>query len=141
MLAYAQMTKVDCYIMGSRTYDLAMELSREHGWPYGDTHTIVLTKRSLPRRSEHIEWYDGDLPVLLEKLKGEFGNVWLVGGAETARNFLRAGLVNEIRHNILPILLGGGLSFYDTVGMEKRLELVSHSAFKTGMVELHYRVS
>jgi len=47
MAAYAAMQKVDCYIMGSKTYELAMELSKNHGWPYGETPTIVLTKSGL----------------------------------------------------------------------------------------------
>lgn len=140
MAAFSQMRKVDCYIMGSRTYELAMELSKEHGWPYGDTPTVVLTKRELPRRSAHIELYDGDAASLVERLKGEYGNVWLVGGAEAAKTFLRAGLVSEIRHNILPILLGEGLPFYDHLEMEVPLKLLEAVTYKSGMVELHYGV-
>ncbi|HMC84656.1 MAG TPA: hypothetical protein VKI61_03995, partial [Chitinophagaceae bacterium] len=33
---------IDCYVMGSNTYELAMELSKSYGWAYGDTPTIVL---------------------------------------------------------------------------------------------------
>ena len=32
---------IDCYVLGSRTYEHALEL----GWPYGDTPTIVMTSR------------------------------------------------------------------------------------------------
>src|SRR6476469_5632897 len=34
---------IDCYVMGSRTYELALKL----GWPYGDTPVIVLTHRDM----------------------------------------------------------------------------------------------
>ena len=35
--------KIDCYVMGSRTYELALELSKSYGWAYGDKPTIVIT--------------------------------------------------------------------------------------------------
>jgi len=34
---------IDCYVMGSRTYEHALEL----GWPYGEVPVIVLTHRDL----------------------------------------------------------------------------------------------
>jgi dihydrofolate reductase len=34
---------IDCYVMGSHTYELALQLSKAYGWPYGDVPTIVLT--------------------------------------------------------------------------------------------------
>lgn len=39
---------IDCYIMGSRTYEHALELSKSYGWAYGDVPVIVVTKRNLP---------------------------------------------------------------------------------------------
>jgi dihydrofolate reductase len=140
MAAYAAMQKVDCYVMGSKTYELAMELSKNHGWPYGETPIFVLTTRALPRRSDHIELFQGKPDALVSRLKSSYTNVWLVGGAEAASTFLRAGLVDEIRHNILPILLGEGLPFYDHLGIETPLHLVDAVTYKTGMVELRYSV-
>jgi dihydrofolate reductase len=35
---------IDCYVLGSRTYEHALEL----GWVYGDTPAIVVTGRKLP---------------------------------------------------------------------------------------------
>ena len=36
---------IDCYVMGSRTYEHALEL----GWVYGDTPVVVVTGRRLPQ--------------------------------------------------------------------------------------------
>ena len=36
---------IDCYVMGSRTYEHALELSQNFGWAYGDKPTFVLTHR------------------------------------------------------------------------------------------------
>src|SRR5690349_7216007 len=48
---------IDCYVMGSRTYELAYELSKSYGWAYGDVPTIVLTHRKLPVGRKSIEFY------------------------------------------------------------------------------------
>src|SRR6266481_8562986 len=48
---------IDCYVMGSRTYELALELSKSYGWAYGDKPTIVVTRRTLPIERQNIEFY------------------------------------------------------------------------------------
>ena len=38
---------IDCYVMGSRTYEHALALSKDYGWAYGAVPTIVLSYKSL----------------------------------------------------------------------------------------------
>src|SRR5271154_5499058 len=76
---------IDCYVLGSRTYEHALEL----GWPYGDTPTVVVTNRELPSARNSVEFYSGDLKSLVdEKLAPRYRNIWLVGGAMLCRRFL-----------------------------------------------------
>jgi dihydrofolate reductase len=132
---------IDCYIMGSRTYELALELSKSYGWVYGDIPTIVLTHRELPVERSNIEIYSGDLNKLVnERLKPSYKNVWLVGGAELARDFIQLNLADEIRQSILPIILGDGVLFFDQIGKEQALHLKDLKAYKNGVVELHYEI-
>ncbi|MDN3547455.1 dihydrofolate reductase family protein [Mucilaginibacter aquaedulcis] len=132
---------IDCYLMGSRTYELALELSKSYGWVYGDVPTIVLTHRNLPVERSNVEIYSGDLDTLLnERLKPSYRNVWLVGGAELASDFIRLNLADEIRQSILPIILGDGTPFYNQIGQEKALHLKNTTAYKSGMVELLYEI-
>ena len=141
MAAYAAMQKVDAYVMGARTYEHAFELSKNYGWPYGDTPTVVLTHRELPVDRKSIEFHSGDLHQLVEgHLKPRFQNVWVVGGPTITKGFLLANLVDEIRQNILPILLGEGVPFYDQLRQEKALHLLDVKAYKSGLVELRYAV-
>lgn len=130
---------IDCYIMGSRTYEHALELSRSYGWAYGDVPTIVLTHRNLAIERQNIEIYSGDLNKLVnERLKPRYKNVWLVGGAMLAKDFIRAKLADEIRLSVLPIILGDGTLFFDHIGQEQALHLKDMTAYKNGMVELWY---
>jgi dihydrofolate reductase len=132
---------IDCYVMGSRTYEHALELSKSYGWPYGDVPTIVVTHRNLPIDRQNIEIYSGDLNKLVnERLKPNYKNVWLVGGAMLAKDFIRLKLADEIRLSVLPIILGDGTLFFDHIGQEQALHLEDVTAYKSGMVELCYEI-
>jgi dihydrofolate reductase len=132
---------IDCYVMGSRTYEHALELSKSYGWAYGNTPTIVVTHRNLPVERQNVELYSGDLTKLLnDRLKPSFRNIWVVGGAILANEFIRLNLADEIRLSVMPILLGGGTPFFDHMKQEQRLHLKNVSPYKSGMVELHYEI-
>src|ERR1700712_3332317 len=80
---------IDCYVMGSHTYEHALELSKSYGWAYGDVPTIVVTHRKLPVERKNIEFYSGDLNKLVdERLKPNYRNVWLVGGSMLVKDFI-----------------------------------------------------
>lgn len=132
---------IDCYVMGSRTYEHALDLSKTYGWAYGNTPTIVLTSRNLPVERDNIEFYPHDLRKLLnERLKPNYKNVWIVGGATLAKDFIRSKLADDIRLSVLPIILGDGTLFFDHIGQELPLHLKEVTAYKNGMVELWYEI-
>ncbi len=63
----------------------------------------------------------------------------VIGGHELASHVFRAGLVDEIKLIILPIVGGGKRSFPD--GVRLGLELVDERRFDgSGIVHVHYRV-
>ena len=126
---------IDCYVLGSRTYEHALQL----GWPYGDTPTVVVTNRELPSTRKSVEFYSGDLEKLVDEiLAPRYGNIWLVGGAMLCQSFLRLGLVDEIRLSVVPVLLGDGLRLFGNSSTETRWRLKDVVAYKTGLVELLY---
>ena len=132
---------IDCYVMGARTYEHALELSRSYGWAYGETPTIVLSHKKLPVERQHIEFYAGELNKLVnEQLKPKYKNVWLVGGAKLVKDFIRLKLADEIRLSVLPIILGDGTLFFDRIEQEQALHLKNVTAYKNGMVELWYEI-
>lgn len=135
------MKSIDCFVMGSRTYEHALELSKDFGWAYGDVPTIVVSHRNLPIDRKNIEVYSGDLNKLVnERLKPNYKNVWLVGGAILAKDFIRLKLADEIRLSVIPIILGDGKPFFDHIGQEQLLHLKNMIAYKNGMVELWYEI-
>ncbi|WP_372945883.1 dihydrofolate reductase family protein [Muriicola sp.] len=128
---------IDCYVMGSRTYEHAIEL----GWPYRDKPVYVFTKRKLNTDKESVVFLNGPLEEATHSIKKKHENIWMVGGSALTSEFLRLNLVNHIVITIAPVILGEGIPFFDSVGREISLELADHMVFKNGMVELNYRVT
>ena len=127
---------IDCYVMGARTYELAVKL----GWIYGDKPTVVVTHRDLPLERPTVELYSGDLAALMSGLRARYRSIWVVGGAAIVRDALRLGLVDDIRLSILPVILGDGLPLFDRIGSLQPLHLKKVSGYKSGIVELWYEV-
>ena len=131
------LASVDCYVMGSRTYEHALEL----GWPYGDTPVFVLTSRALPQEKETVLFYSGELEAFIQQKLNSYSNIWMVGGSELTRDFLKKDLADEIVITIIPIILGTGLPFFEAIGKEIPLHLKDVKAFQDGIVELTYKIN
>jgi dihydrofolate reductase len=133
---------IDCYVMGSRTYETALGFEAQGlGWSYGDKPTFVLTSRDLPRVRDTVEFYSGDLTQFVNgRLRPKFRAIWFVGGAAVCTECLRLGLADEVRYSILPILIGDGIAFFEKLDKDIALHLAEVKAYKSGMVELRYEV-
>ena len=133
---------IDCYVMGSRTYETALAFDAKGlGWSYGDTPVFVLTHRELRKARDTVEFCSGDLEVLVNtRLKPNFRSIWFVGGGEVSGECLRRGLVDEVRYSILPVVLGSGISFFEGLDTTVALHLAEVKAYDNGLVALRYEV-
>ena len=136
------LSTIDCYVMGSRTYETALDFeAKGMGWPYGDKPTFVLTSRELRKTRDSVEFYSGELALLVnERLKPRFRSIWFVGGGAVSGECLRLGLADEVRYSIMPILIGDGVSFFDRLDKDVPLHLVEVKGYDSGMVALRYEV-
>jgi dihydrofolate reductase len=133
---------IDCYVMGSRTYETAVGFAaRGFGWSYGDKPTFVLTRRELPRIRDTVEFYSGDLAEFVNgRLRPAFRSIWFAGGGAVSGECLRRGLADEVRYSILPILIGDGIPFFEKLDRDIALHLAEVKAYVSGMVALRYEV-
>jgi dihydrofolate reductase len=133
---------IDCYVMGSRTYETALSFeAKGFGWSYGDKPVFVLTSRELPRTRDTVQFYSGDLAQFVNgRLRPAFHSIWFVGGGVVSGECLRLGLADEVRHSILPILIGEGIRFFEKLDRDVPLHLAEVKAYKSGTVELCYKV-
>jgi dihydrofolate reductase len=133
---------IDCYVMGSRTYETALDFeAKGFGWAYGDKPIFVLTSRELLKTRDTVEFYSGELALLVhQRLKPNFRSIWFVGGGDVSGQCLRLGLADEVRYSIVPVLIGDGISFFDRLDKDVALHLVEVKAYASGMVALRYQV-
>ena len=133
---------IDCYVMGSRTYETALNFeTKGFGWAYGDKPVFVLTRRQLPKTRDTVDFYAGDLVAFVnERLRPEFRSIWFVGGGAVCGECLRLGLADVVRYSILPVLIGDGISFFEGLGRDVALHLTEVKAYKSGTVALAYEV-
>jgi len=133
---------IDCYVMGSRTYETALGFEAAgHGWVYGDKPVFVLTHRTLPQVRPTVEFLPGYLRDIVEqKLRREFASIWIVGGGTLCGEALRLGVVDEVRLSLLPVVIGDGIPFFDGLDKEVPLHLKEVKAYRNGMVALCHEV-
>jgi len=133
---------IDCYVMGSRTYETALHFeAKGFGWAYGDKPVFVLTRRELARTRDTVTFHAGDLASFVnQRLRPAYRSIWIVGGGAVSGDCLRLGLADEVRYSILPVLIGEGVSFFDRLDGDVVLHLAEVKAYKSGMVALRYEV-
>ena len=64
-----------------------------------------------------------------------------IGGATLAAEVAAAGLIDEYRPKVYPVLVGGGVPFYPQRERRVDLELVETRTFASGVVYLRHRVA
>jgi dihydrofolate reductase len=84
----------------------------------------------------------GGVAEEIERLRAEPGEGEIaIGGATLAAEAAAAGLIDEYRVMVYPVLVGGGIPFFDRRERRVDLELVETRTFNSKVVYLHYRVA
>lgn len=120
-------------VMGRRAYDMAA--GDFTGYEF-QVPIFVLT-HAVPERVARGEnekltftFVTDGIESAIAQAKAAAGdkNVMVIGGAHTAQQCIRAGLVDELRIGIVPVLLGDGLRFFEHLGSEQveleRMEII-----------------
>lgn len=134
-------------VMGRNTF----AMSDDPNWYAGNYEfqvpIFVLTKKapeSKPKESGKltITFVTDGIESAIAQAKAAAGekSVMVVGGPDLGRQLLEAGLVDELDIGIQPILLGGGLRFFELLRKEIRLEKVQATEEIPGRTDLLFRV-
>jgi dihydrofolate reductase len=125
-------------LTGRRTFEFAGQWNGDHH----DGVPIFVLTRSAPAEPPlgHAR-YVTDVVEAAAQAKAAAGDRdVLLHGASAARACLRAGLLDEMSLQVVPVLLGQGRRLFDEMPPEHvELELI-HSLDGPGMVHLRYRV-
>lgn len=66
-------------------------------------------------------------------------DIFVVGGARTVRGFINAGLLDELRLTVHPMLVGEGTSLFDGVTGDHHYELAATQPLPDGSIRMVYR--
>jgi dihydrofolate reductase len=132
--------EIDTVLMGRKTWEISQKLGAK-GNPYKGMRCYVFS-RTLPAGvRDGVEFTSTAPEKLIVSLRKQAGkDVWLCGGGELARDFLRQGLVDEVELGIVPVLLGEGIPAFPQGFPEKALKLTGCVEYKGGVVGLTYSV-
>jgi dihydrofolate reductase len=78
-------------------------------------------------------------PHLVREMKASAGRDISVGGPDLAAQAIAAGLVDELRIYVSPVVVGGGVRALPT-GVALKLQLLDERRFGNGVVHVHYRI-
>ncbi len=123
---------VDAVLMGRSTYRQVMGW----GWPYGDRAGYVLTHRH-DYRGDHIT-AAGPIDGLRAAIEANgHQKIWIMGGGETQRAALDAGMFDAISVFVMPTLLGDGLPCF-AKGIQRNVTLRNVAKQPGGILQLDY---
>jgi dihydrofolate reductase len=97
------------------------------------------------RRLERVHWNSRlvreDPAGEVARLKGQPGFDMSVGGPTIAATLMRAGLIDEYRVFVHPVILGAGTPFFPALDDRIGAKLVETQTFSSGVVYLRYEAA
>jgi dihydrofolate reductase len=140
---------VGAILLGANTYRMFADY-----WPAVDPAVdpvaepiARLPKHVVSNTLERAPWGDGEIEVLrgdaaasVADLKDRFDATVLWGSLQLADALFEAGLVDELRLRVVPVLIGTGRSFTPGALGQRPLALVDATTHPSGHVSLHYRL-
>jgi dihydrofolate reductase len=129
---------IDTIVMGRRTYEVAAShgpLPAQKG-----VQTYVFSRTLKQRGKKGLTFVSEDVVDFVRRLKEEDGkDICLMGGGMLAKPLFAAGLIDEIGHNIHPILLGSGIPLFHEMDQQIDLELMKCQQLSNGCVFVLFR--
>lgn len=136
-------SRTGAMLTGRRLYDIT------HGWqgthPLGAIPAFVVSRdlpEQIPSGATPFTFVHDGIASAVAQAKEAAGDkdVYVIGGANTIRHLLDAGLADELRIDLIPVLLGGGIRLFDGLARKPvSLEQV-RSTSSSAVTHIRYRV-
>lgn len=141
---------IGTYLYGRRMYEVMMGWESAHTfanqspvtqdfakiWQAADKIVYSATRETVASARTRIEQHFD--PGAVRQMKARAGRDITVGGPNLAAHAIKAGLVDECRLFVVPIVVGGGTRSLPN-NVRVPFELLDERRFRNGVVYLHYR--
>ncbi|MEV0173105.1 dihydrofolate reductase family protein [Streptomyces sp. NPDC050803] len=148
-----EIRQLDVYLLGRRLYETMLYWETADQDPSLDAARLewaalwnalpkVVFSTTLSAVQGNARLAAGGPVEEIERLRAEpgEGNI-AIGGATLAAEAAAAGLIDEYRVRVYPVLVGGGLSYFPQGERREDLELVETRTFSSQVIYLRYRVT
>jgi dihydrofolate reductase len=128
---------VDTAILGRKTYTDGLKM----GGNFGSYKMAfyVFSKTESPGARNSVTFVNEAPKPFVEKLRKQPGkDIWLMGGGELARSFLKDDLVDELYLGVVPTLIGEGRPLFPPGFPQREFSLLENKTFSKGMIALKY---
>ena len=132
------MEQIDTVVMGKKTYDWVMAYEKGN-YPYGDLQSYIFSSAGF-QTPEGVTAVSGSVTDWATGEQQKEGrDIWVIGGGQLIRQFLEAGLVDELVITTAPVLLGDGIPLFPQGEYQLNLELIGMKQYGQ-FAETSYRV-
>jgi dihydrofolate reductase len=130
---------IDTAIMGRKTLDAALQMGG--GSFNGSSITTYVFSHSKPVvEREGLIFVNQSPATFIRELRKRPGkDIWLMGGGELARDFLKADLVDELYLGVVPVLLGQGIPLFPSAFPQRDFTLTENKTYSKGLIALKYK--
>jgi dihydrofolate reductase len=131
---------VDVIVIGRNTFEKVLTLGP---WFYGKKRVVVLSSRPIDLsvvKDGNVEQMSGSPAEIVAKLEKSGAKHAYIDGGVTVQRFLRAGLIQHITLNRVPVLIGEGIPLFGSLPSDVRLRHVATDTYKGGLVKSEYEV-
>jgi dihydrofolate reductase len=144
------MATTEALLFGRRTWRVMADAwPGRAGDPFADQMNAIpkyvvsgsLTEADLDWNGTTLIPAAGAMDAIAELRSRPGGDLQVMGSASLARALVAAGLVDELKVMIEPVVLGGGKRLFPDDGAARQLELLSHVLTATGVHVCTYRVT
>mgnify|MGYP001097945084 CR=1 FL=1 len=122
-------------IMGKTSFD---DIPIETIEDYKNKRFIVLTHSKDKPKYENVEFYSGNLSILVEELKNTIDkDIWIFGGSSVSNILIKTDSISKYIIAIIPVILGKGTRLFHDDNPKLELQLENYSVDQ-GIVILTY---
>jgi dihydrofolate reductase len=129
------LSSIDAVVMGYNTY--AKILDFEGAYPYSKQENYIISNSdNIALAGGNISVHTGDVKSLVEQLKKDGKNIWIVGGGATNARLHEADLIDELHLTFIPTTLGDGIPLFRANSMSTMWKTQKVESYANGLVQL-----
>jgi dihydrofolate reductase len=143
------------FLSGFDTIFYGRKAYERFGVPRSEDPSLPQDERAFNRKVNHMRKYvfsrtmkhvagngmmiNENIEAEINRIRSEVGkNIWLCGGAEIIRMFIRLDLIDEYVLSVHPVILGSGTPLFGSGNRRIKLKLLHSEALRSGVVNMRY---